>query len=248
MSQREITRLQAMQRLESGHLKQHDVAVQLGLTTRQVKRLWRAYRREDADGLVSKRRGKPGNHRTNPALLQQALELIATRYPDFGPTLASEKLAERDGITIPKETLRTAMITARLWKPRRSKRKATHPPRERRPCFGELVQIDGSHHRWFEDRAPKCTLLVFVDDATHESERRSYLSQDHATSGFPGFGIASYFSSGPARQINEFNLETCQRRFRHQFPVASSLGAIRNCVRCRPRLEACSLARVAPSS
>ncbi len=166
MSQREITRLQAMQRLENGGLRQRDVAAQLGLTTRQVKRLWRAYRLDGAAGLVSKKRGKPGNHRTDSVLLARALELIATRYPDFGPTLASEKLAERDGISIPKETLRTAMIAAKLWKPRGSKRKPAHPPRERRACFGELVQIDGSHHRWFEDRAPKCTLLVFVDDAT----------------------------------------------------------------------------------
>jgi hypothetical protein len=166
MSQREILRLQAMQRLESGNLSQADIAAQLGLCVRQVKRLLRRYRQHGASGLISRKRGRPSNHRTDPALLARALAIVASRYADFGPTLASEKLAERDQIRIPKETLRTAMIAADLWKPRRARRSKAHPPRERRACFGELVQIDGSQHRWFEQRGPRCTLLVFVDDAT----------------------------------------------------------------------------------
>jgi transposase len=166
MSEREILRLQVMQQLGSGNLSQADAAAQLGLCVRQVKRLLRRYREHGAKGLVSQKRGRPSNHRTDPALLARALAIVANRYADFGPTLASEKLAERDQIRLPKETLRTAMIAAGLWKPRRSKRGKAHPPRERRACFGELVQIDGSHHRWFEQRGPKCTLLVFVDDAT----------------------------------------------------------------------------------
>lgn len=166
MSQREIDRLQAMQRFEANLLTQPEIAQQLGISLRQVKRLWRAYCEQGAVGLVSKKRGRPGNRRKDPALMQRALELVAQCYPDFGPTLAAEKLAERDGIVLPRETLRTAMIAAGLWTSRRAKRKPAHVPRERRPCFGELIQIDGSQHRWFEERGPKCTLLVFIDDAT----------------------------------------------------------------------------------
>jgi hypothetical protein len=98
-------------------------------------------------------------------VIERAVDLVRAHYSDFGPTLASEKLAERHEIIVDRETLRKAMMEAGLWraKPRKS---AYHPPRERRPCFGELVQIDGSPHAWFEDRGPKCTLLVFIDDAT----------------------------------------------------------------------------------
>lgn len=95
MSQREITRLEAMQRLQSGSLTQNDVSRQLGISVRQVKRLWRAYREQGAHGLVSHKRGRPGNHRTDPILLQRALDLVAHQYPDFGPTLAARSTAYR---------------------------------------------------------------------------------------------------------------------------------------------------------
>ena len=96
----------------------------------------------------------------------RALSIIRERYADFGPTLACEKLVECHGIQLAKETVRHLMTDAGLWMPRRQRPPKIYQPRSRRACLGELVQIDGSDHHWFEDRAPACTLLVYVDDAT----------------------------------------------------------------------------------
>ncbi len=166
MSQREITRLEVMQRLKDKRLIQKEAARMLGISLRQVKRLYRAYKAQGAAGLVSQRRGKPSQHRLEPAVVQQAIDLIHEHYRDFGPTLAHEKLTEVHGLKLSDESVRRLMIEEGLWKPKRAKQPPTHQMRERRACFGELVQIDGSDHAWFEDRGPKCTLLVFIDDAT----------------------------------------------------------------------------------
>jgi transposase len=166
MSNREITRLEVMQRLKEKRLKQKQAAAMLGLSIRQVKRLYRSYRKKGAQGLVSKRRGKPSNHRLDAGVAQQALDLIKEKYEDFGPTLAHEKLTEVHHLGLSRESVRRIMIEEGVWKPKRAKQPATHQMRERRGCLGELVQIDGSDHAWFERRGPKCTLLVFIDDAT----------------------------------------------------------------------------------
>ncbi len=165
MSPKELTRLEGMHALRSGTATQVQIARRLRLSVRQVKRLWRAFGRDREAGLVSKRRGRPGNRRHPAAFLEQAIGLVREHYADFGPTFAGEKLAQRHGVDVNRETLRKAMIAAGLWKPK-PRRRAYHPPRERRPRFGELVQIDGSPHAWFEGRGPRCTLLVFIDDAT----------------------------------------------------------------------------------
>jgi hypothetical protein len=94
------------------------------------------------------------------------LDLIKEKYEDFGPTLAHEKLTEVHKLQLSRESVRRIMIEEGVWKPKRAKKPSVHQLRERRPCFGELVQIDGSDHAWFEERGPKCTLLVYVDDAT----------------------------------------------------------------------------------
>jgi len=165
MSPAELSRLKAMHELETKAVRQHQVARKLGISVRQVKRLWRAYRAQGELGLVNGHRGKPGNRQRDPTLLSEAIALIGQHYADFGPTLACEKLLERHEITIDRETLRKAMIAAHLWQPK-VRRRAYHPPRPRRARFGELIQIDGSPHAWFEDRGSRCTLLVFIDDAT----------------------------------------------------------------------------------
>jgi hypothetical protein len=108
----------------------------------------------------------PRNRSYPSAWRAEVLGIIRERYPDFGPTLAAEKLAELHGIHLGRETLRQWMIAAGLWKDRRARLKAVHQPRYRRDCFGELIQIDGSEHWWFEGRGPQCTLLVYIDDAT----------------------------------------------------------------------------------
>jgi len=138
----------------------------LGLERRQVFRLLKAYRSEGATGLISKRRGRPSNRRKPEELRDKALAIIREQYWDFGPTLAAEKLREAHGIALGRETLRLWMIAAGIWADRKQRRKHVHQPRHRRECIGELVQVDGCEHWWFEDRGPQCTLLVFVDDAT----------------------------------------------------------------------------------
>ena len=166
MSNREITRLEVIQRLKEKRLKQKEAAQLLRISLRQVKRLWRAYRQAGAQGLVSARRGKPSNNQLDPGTAQKAIDLIYEHYQDFGPTLAHEKLTEVHGLKLSDESVRRLMIAEGCWKPKRAKEPQAHPMRERRACFGELVQIDGSDHDWFEGRAPRCTLLVYIDEAT----------------------------------------------------------------------------------
>lgn len=124
------------------------------------------YRESGAAGLTDARRGKPGTHRIDEALRHRILTLLRENYVGFGPTLAAEKLQERDGITISVETLRCWMTGDGLWIPHARRQPRIYQPRLRRDCPGELIQIDGSHHDCFEGRAPKCCLLVYVDDAT----------------------------------------------------------------------------------
>jgi hypothetical protein len=109
---------------------------------------------------------------------------VRERYADFGPTLAAEKLAAVHGCTISRETLRGWMIAAGLWLDRRHRLPAPHQPRRRRDCLGELVQIDGSEHAWFEDRAAKCTLLAFVDDATSRLMHLRFVASESAVDYF----------------------------------------------------------------
>ncbi len=158
MSAAELTRLEIMHRLENKRLSQKTAAEILGLSVRQIKRIWRAYRRHGAAGLVSKKRGKPSNNRLKPGIRQQALDLLYRHYYDFGPTLAHEKLTERHHLKLAIETVRKLMIAEGLWKHKKSKKVIEHPMRERRAGFGDLVQINGSSHDWFEGRSPAFTL------------------------------------------------------------------------------------------
>jgi hypothetical protein len=130
-----------------------------------VKRLVSAYRRYGPASVRSKKRGQPSNRRYADTLREQVLALEAERYQGFGPTLLAEYLAHEHAIVLSVETLRQWLIQAGRWKAK-SKRKNVHRPRDRRPRFGELVQIDGSPHDWFEGRGPRCTMIVFIDDAT----------------------------------------------------------------------------------
>ena len=168
MSDRELGRLEVLRDLDHKRLTTAAAGQLLGLGRRQVFRLLKAYRIEGAPGLISKRRGRRSNRRKPEALRRAVLTIVRQWYWDFGPTLAAEKLREDHGITVGRETLRQWMIEAGLWLDRRQRRKPIHQPRPRRECVGELVQVDGSEHWWFEDRGPQCTLLVFVDDATSQ--------------------------------------------------------------------------------
>ena len=167
MSKIERQRLEVLKRLTAGKITQQMAAAELDLSTRQLRRLQRGYAAAGAKALLSKRRGQPSNHQLPAKLKRLAVDLIGSRYPDFGPTLAHEKLLEVHGVKLGLETVRQLMISNGLWRSRKHRRGSpVHQLRARRARFGELVQIDGSPHDWFEGRAPRCTLIVFIDDAT----------------------------------------------------------------------------------
>ena len=139
----------------------------LDLSLRQARRKLKEFKARGLASLIHKLRGRPSNNQLDPKLEQRALKIIAKEYSDFGPTFAAEKLKENHGLLINHETLRKKMAAKGLWMPR--KRRARHRDwRERKECLGELIQLDGSVHDWFEGRAPRCTLLAFIDDATSQ--------------------------------------------------------------------------------
>jgi len=162
LNMRELDRLKVIQAVVDRMLKPGLAAERLHLTVRQVERLVLRYKQAGAAGVGSAARGRPGNRKLDEATAYRALILIRDRYADFGPTLACEKLRECHGLTLSKETVRHLMTDAGLWIPRKQRPPKIHQPRNRRSCLGELIQIDGSDHRWFEDRAPACTLLLDI--------------------------------------------------------------------------------------
>jgi transposase len=166
MSTKEIKRKEMMDKIIEKRISQKAAAAGLGISVRQVKRLVQRYRKKGTVGLISKQRGKPSNHQLSEETRQRVVDLVHSTYSDFGPTLAHEKLVERDGLRLSISSVRKMMIEEDIWRPKKAKRLDVHQHRERRACFGELVQIDGSPHDWFEGRSPSCTLLVFIDDAT----------------------------------------------------------------------------------
>jgi transposase len=177
LSRQELSRLSVLERVQAGDLTQAQAAAALGLTTRQVRRLLGRLAAGGPAALRSARRGRKPNNWIVEARRLQVVELIRTLYPDFRPTLATEMLAQRHDLVISVETVRTIMREAGLWK---SKRRTVrfHPPRQRRPRLGELIQIDGSPHDWFEGRAPRCTLLVFIDDATSRIQAARFVATE----------------------------------------------------------------------
>jgi len=168
MSMRELDRLKAIQAVLDGRLARWRAAERLGISARHVRRLVLRLQEDGPSGLTSRKRGRDSNRQLPPGLEARVRGLICDTYADFGPTLACEKLRERHGIDLAKETVRRIMIDAGFWVPRKLRPPKVYQPRRRRACLGELVQIDGSDHAWFEERAPACTPLVYVDDATSQ--------------------------------------------------------------------------------
>jgi transposase len=166
MSIREIKRLKAVQSAIEKHITQKTAALMIGLSERQVRRVVKAIREQGDKGIIHGLRGRPSNRRFSEEMRESVLAFYQERYPDFGPTLATEKLFECDGITISDETLRMWLIEAGIWKKRR-KRSAYRQWRERKECFGEMLQMDGSHHDWLEGRGPELVLMGSIDDATN---------------------------------------------------------------------------------
>jgi transposase len=150
MTMREVDRFKVIQDVTEGRLKPWRAAERLGLTTRQIRRLATRYRESGAAGLVSRKRGMPGNRRLDDDLAQRALAIVRERYADFGPTLSCEKLRECHGIRLAKETVRHLMTNAGLWIPRRQRPpKIYHPQvgQKRAGCIGHGPKIVASYIR-----------------------------------------------------------------------------------------------------
>ena len=158
-----------MQQLQRRELRQDKAAEVLNISIRQVKRLLARYRINGPQGIISKKRGKPSNNQLSDSLKQSIKAIIRKEYPDFGPTLAWEKLREVHHLKVSLSSVRRLMLEDQIWVTRANKLKRSYQPRYRRAALGELVQIDGSEHHWFEDRAPKCTLLVYIDGSNYIS-------------------------------------------------------------------------------
>ncbi|MBW8791717.1 MAG: ISNCY family transposase, partial [Rhizobium leguminosarum] len=154
----------------------------------QVRRLLERINTGGAASIRHKAIGRPSNNRISDGVRDYAVTLVRECYADFGPTLAAEKLAELDGLAVSRETLRQWMTEAGLWLSRKQRR-TFHQPRLRREAYGELVQIDGSEHRWFEDRGDPCSLLVFVDDATGKLMQLRFVRSESAFSYFEALAL-----------------------------------------------------------
>jgi len=165
MSTKEIKRYYLMNQVIEKRVTQTNAAHLLGLSRRQVVRLVKRLKEKGPHGLIHKARGKPSTHRRTDAEVKRVLKLYTHCYHDFGPTLFSEHLKAREGIDISRETLRRWLLESNLWQ--RERRSRTHRSlRQRRHAFGEMLQLDGSHHDWLEGRGPKGVLVSFIDDAT----------------------------------------------------------------------------------
>ena len=189
LSHKEVDRVGILQHCVDKRITQVAASVKLGLSYRQTKTLVKRFRQQGAAGIASKRRGKPSNNRIPDTVRKQVMQLIRRRYSDFGPTFACEKLTELHHIKLSRETLRKWLMAEGLWKGRKRKAPRVFQIRQRRPQFGELVQIDGSPHAWLEERAPRCTLINFVDDATGRILYARFVPAETTASYLEGVGV-----------------------------------------------------------
>lgn len=173
MSFRDLRRLKVLHQVLDQQITQKTAAAMLDLSERQVRRLVSSVREFGDVGIVHRGRGRPSNRRCPEAVRKEALRRYGEAYSGFGPTLAAEKLMEVDGIAVSRETLRQWLLSAGLWQKRRKCRDHRRW-RVRKECFGEMVQLDGSHHAWLDDRGPELVLMGYIDDATSTVYGRFY--------------------------------------------------------------------------
>jgi len=183
MSERDLKRVEVLTDVLAGRRTVESAAAVLRLGIRQTFRLLARYEEGGGGALVHRARGRASNRQWNSGIRDYAVELVRSRYADFGPTLATEMLLERHSIKVGRETLRRWMVAEGLWLSRKQRR-SFHQPRLRRECVGELIQIDGSEHRWFEDRGAPCTLLVLIDDATSRLMQLRFVPSESTNSYF----------------------------------------------------------------
>lgn len=174
---KEADRLKVIWQVITGKLRMKDAAAQLFLSCRQVIRIRNRVKEEGNIGIIHRMRGKASNHQLEEGLVSKAITIVKEKYWDFGPSFANEHLRKDHGIRISTNTLRKAMIQAEIWKAK--KRKVKHRNyRERKACRGEMIQLDGSIHDWFEDRATRCVLLIYIDDATSRIEYALFVDSE----------------------------------------------------------------------
>lgn len=171
--QKELKRLHVIHKVIEGTLTQKEASGLISLSERQIRRIVTRIKEEGDVGIIHKSRGKPSKRKLSHKLKERIIELYRTTYKGFGPTLFTEKLEEIEEIRISNETIRTWLMEEGEWKKHR-KRKAHRQWRERKDHYGEMIQMDGSHHDWFEGRGPKCVFMGYIDDATGRVYGRFY--------------------------------------------------------------------------
>lgn len=186
MSQKELTRLEILTKVHEKRLRILQAAEILDLSIRQVKRLSKALKMKGPKGLISKKVGATGNRQLPKELKHHVIKLIFENYHDFGPTLAHEYLVEQHSLDLSISSVRNIMIENHIWDPKKVRRKRVFQLRQRRAREGELIQLDGSEHDWFEERGPRCTLLVYIDDATSAIKHLMFAKAETVLSYFEG--------------------------------------------------------------
>lgn len=180
MSKNDLKRFETLTDVKEGRLKQSKGARILGISSRQLKRLLRRFRAEGPKGVVSKKVGAPSNNQLSQENRAQILDFFKQKdHHDFGPTLAHEYLAESGVLGFSVSSVRNVMIKHGLWHSKEIRELKVHPLRPRRSKIGELIQLDGSEHDWFEGRGSRCTLLVFIDDATSETLHLKFVKSEN---------------------------------------------------------------------
>lgn len=182
MSEHESNIYHFFQRCENKDLTLLKASELIGLSYRQTKRLWKEYKNHGLQGIISKQRGVKSNRSFSESFKQEIVSIIASKYRNCKPGFVTEKLEVNDGIKVSDETIRQLMIANHLWVSHQSK-KQIHKRRNRKECEGELVQIDASDHRWFEDRGPRCHLHLIVDDATGKI-KGGHFAEEETTIGY----------------------------------------------------------------
>lgn len=183
MSERDLHRIGVLSEVVSGRRSVASAGSLLAVSSRHVHRLLGRLEAGGGAALAHQARGRLPNNKIQVGIQSYAMALVREKYADFGPTLAAEMLAQHHALTVSRETLRKWMVEAGIWLSRRQRR-TFHQPRLRREALGELIQIDGSEHRWFESRGDSCTLLVFIDDATGRLMQLRFVSSESTASYF----------------------------------------------------------------
>lgn len=210
MSRKERDRLAMMRQVKEKKLSLREAAQVLGLSYRQAKRVWGRYRTQGDAGLVHRLRGRPGS-RCKAALREKVLKRYEQRYADFGPTLAAEYLRKEDKLEVDHETLRRWLLDKGWWQIQR-RRQQHRQWRERKSCLGQMVQLDGSHHDWFEGRRAKASLMVMVDDATNETYAR-FFEEETTEASFRTFGgWVSHYGVPRSLYVDRDSIYRCERQ------------------------------------